>query len=139
MKWALIFLMSVISFFAILAGLSMIIDTTGAGLQFPPSTLDNTPFDSYLIPGIILFLLLGIYPLFIIYSLIRRVKWSFLNIYKEYWGWTHTIYFSIIVIVWILVQSSMIPYFYLQTIVGLIGVVILIVAMLPRVRKKYSK
>ena len=135
----MIILMGLVSVFAILAGFSMIIDTTGVGLQFPSSMLDNTPFTNYLIPGIILFLLLGIYPLFIIYSLIKRVKWSFLNIYKEYWGWTHTIYFSITVIVWILIQSAMVQYSYLQTVVGMIGVVLLVVAMLPTVRRRYSK
>lgn len=41
-------------------GLSLIIDPSGNTIRFPEDTLNNSPFDNYLIPGIVLFVVNGL-------------------------------------------------------------------------------
>jgi hypothetical protein len=47
-------------------------DPTGGFMQMPLSFLEPTPFKNYLIPGIILFLVNGLFSIFTLYMVIRR-------------------------------------------------------------------
>lgn len=47
---------------AIGGGLTMIVDPSGGRMAMPLAVLDGTPFSSFLVPGLILFLVLGIVP-----------------------------------------------------------------------------
>src|SRR4051812_44019667 len=61
----LIILIGFIGISACFSGPLLIIDPSGRRLQFPEGTLDNTPFANFLIPGIILTLVIGLYPLLV--------------------------------------------------------------------------
>lgn len=69
-----IILLLFLAFWAILGGYALIVDPTGASLQIPQTYLDNTPFDDYRMPGIILLLANGISSVVIAFSVIRRIK-----------------------------------------------------------------
>ena len=56
-------------FGALYGGLSLITDPTGGKLKLPLSYLETTPFNNYLIPGIVLLCVNGIFP-FIVLALI---------------------------------------------------------------------
>lgn len=108
------------------------------------SLLAGSPFQSYLIPGLILFFVLGILPLITGFSLIRR--WDFkiaerLNIYKDkHWSWTFSLYIGFALIIWIIVQVYIIKTLsILHFIFILLGVLIQIVTLLPAVQRKYIK
>ena len=58
-------------------GVFLIADRTGETLSLPLNFLRNSPFPDYLIPGIILFMVLGVYPLIVTVGLWKR----------KYWGW----------------------------------------------------
>ena len=67
-------------FFQALSGLGggvfLITDPTEETLNLPLSFLINSPFPNYLIPGIILFTVLGVYPLIVTAGLWKRKYWG---------------------------------------------------------------
>lgn len=127
---------------AIYGGGSLILSPDGSMLQMDSEWLDLIPFPNYLIPGVLLFIFLGIFPLISMTGLFYRKQNRFLNllnIYPEkYWGWTFTLYSGIISIIWVVVQQMMAEYFILQSIIAGNGIVIVILCLLPRVQKYYQ-
>lgn len=127
---------------AIYGGINLINDPSGDSIKLPITLLEGTVFSNYLIPGIILFLLLGFFPLFLIFPLIFKPDWPIinsLNIYKSYhWAWTYTLYTSIILIIWIDVQIMILGTgSIIQGAYGLLGVFILIITLTPGARRYY--
>ena len=70
-----IFILLILLAFQALSGLfggaALVLDPSGSSIRLPLSLLEGSPFGNFLIPGIILFLVLGIFPL-IIFSLLRK-------------------------------------------------------------------
>lgn len=127
---------------AIYGGISLMNDPSGESIRLPVTLLEGTLFSSFLIPGIILFLLLGFFPLFLIFPLIFKPNWPIingLNIYKSYhWSWTYSIYTGIILCIWINIQIMVLSTGYvLQGACGLFGVFIVILTLLPNVKRYY--
>lgn len=111
----------------LLGGIGLIVDPTGTLLQIPVEWLDGSPFESYLIPGLVLLLVLGIGPLAVLYGLWRRASWA----------WLGARLVSVALLVWIGVEVLVIGYQPeppLQLIYGLLGVVLLAASLVPSVR-----
>ena len=53
----------------LLGGIRLVLDPTGESIQIPLSWLAGSPFDDYLIPGLILFFVLGIFPLVVFFNM----------------------------------------------------------------------
>ena len=128
---------------ALAAGYSFITDPDGSGLGINLSYLNRTPFTSFFLPGLILFVFNGLFPLFILIGLFFQPKWKFagiLNIYPEkHWSWTYSLYSGIILISWIAIQITMVEYFILQPACIGIGLIILILTQLPSIQKYFSQ
>jgi hypothetical protein len=128
---------------AIYGGVSLINDPSGASIKLSITFLEGSFFSSYLIPGVILFLTLGFFPLFLIFPLIFKPSWPVidkLNIYKSYhWAWTYALYSAIMLIIWIDVQIMILKTgSEIQGTFGLLGVFILVLALSPRVKRYYK-
>ena len=54
----------------------LISDPSGGNFEWSLSLLDGTPFNSFLIPGIILALSNGIFPMFVAITLVLKIKYS---------------------------------------------------------------
>lgn len=111
-------------------GFGLIRDPSGRSLQIPLNWLEGSPFTDYLIPGWILLVVLGILPLIVFYGLWRR----------QYWGWLGALVVGLALIIWIVVEILIIGYQPqppLQLIYGSLGVIILVLALLPGVRRYY--
>lgn len=139
----LIFLVIIQAISALFGGIQLIIEPNGLLLQMPVNWLNNSPFQSYLIPGIILTLLLGIFPVWIAYCLAFRPfrhRRGWLNIYPDrYFGWTYSLYLGIMLIIWITVQIAMVGYGHpIQTIYVSLGILITIVTLIPSNMNYYS-
>ena len=122
----------------------MVLDPSGDSLKMPLSMLEGTPFQNYLIPGLILSTLLGVFPSIVVYGLIRRPGWRWaenLNVYDDpHWAWTFSLYLGLILILWIDFQLMFIGYqTALQSIYAFLGVIIMIVALLPPVKAYYMR
>ena len=111
-------------------GIGLISDPTGASLRIPQEWLTNSPFKDYLIPGIILFTVLGIFP-----AIVSIGLWK-----EKYWGWLGSLLLGFALLIWIIVEIIIIGYQSnppLQLIYGILGIVILLLTNLPRVKKFY--
>lgn len=142
-SWVLIIMQGLLGIGAIIGGGALIIDPSGNLVHMPDSLLEHSPFGSFLIPGIILMLVLGVVPLIIAVSLIRRTHWKIgekLNLYSnQYWAWTFSLYTGFTLIIWIMAQVYWIQH---VSIIHLVyfawGVGIQIVTLLPGVQRKYQ-
>lgn len=126
---------------AITGGAMMIVKTDGSLLAMEPGWLAGSPFTSYLIPGIFLFTVNGLFPLLTAAGLLFTPKWkwtSWFNIYKQqHWAWTCSLFTGIILISWIIIQQFMTRYFWLQPCIAAVGLLIIIFTMIPGVMKYY--
>ena len=141
----LIFLHVFLAVGAIFGGLGLIVPSKGNNsyLELPISYLENSPFSSFLIPGILLFAVLGVFPLLIVYYLFSRRPFKLgdsLNIFKDkHWSWGFSLYIGFALIIWITVQV-----YFLQLVVGFhlfymaLGLLILITTLWPNVQRHYS-
>ncbi len=125
-------------------GFLLVIDPTGGALHMPLSNLVGTPFQNYLIPALILFLVLGLFPVFILYGLIFQPVWKgaeFLNIYPDkHWSWTYSLYLGIMLIFWITIQIWMVGGgFFIQTLYALVGLSIVVLTLVPGVMRYYTR
>lgn len=86
----LVFLHSFLGISALFGGLFLIVDSHGELSGLPLSLLEGSLFNSYLIPGIVLFFMLGIIPAITALALIKRMHWKLaerLNLFKDkYWA-----------------------------------------------------
>ncbi len=128
----------------LVGGVLLIVNPSGSLLSLPLSFLENSPFRNYLVPGMLLFILLGLFPLVVFYGLLKMPKWNWMKIFNPYknrhWSWTFSFYTGLILILWIDFQIALIGYNHIiQFIYALYGVLILVFTMLPPVRKYYKK
>ena len=130
---------------AIGGGIVLIISPTGDLLGITLSEFKNIPFDSYLIPGIILFSVLGVIPLLLIIALLKKPESRIaehINIFKDmHWSWTFSIYIAFILIGWIHIQLVFLQgaVHWLQTFYIFYAILIIIIALLPQMRYLYKK
>lgn len=105
---------------AFYGGIMLTIDPSGGLMQMPASWLSNSPFDSYLIPGLILLIILGIGSLV---SAIFAIKRS-----KSYFKWV--VAMGLGLIIWIVTETFMIQvYSGLQLIYGGLGIILLVLGL----------
>jgi len=143
MKRVLIFLVAFLGLGAVFGGGILIISPGGELFGMPLSMLENSPFSSFLIPGIILFLVLGLIPMLLVFALLKKPanKWAEqLNFfYDMHWSWTFTIYVAFALIGWIQIEMLFLGgAHWLQTFYMFLAVAIIFIALLPQVRSLYK-
>jgi hypothetical protein len=130
----LYFLMTLIIFqglSGLIGGVGLVIDPTGKSLQIPIEWLDHSFFNNYLIPGLILLIALGFYPIVVFYGLLKNLNWS----------WFGTLILGIALLIWIGVEILVIGYQAkppLQLIYGLVGLLILILILSPPIKRFFK-
>ena len=118
MKTILFLLISFIAITATLSGLLLISQPDGSILQLPLSLLEGSPFTTYLIPGVLLLVLVGIINLLAVFFNLKRdpsrYDWAMGGgVSVDVWilaqliiiqtvHWLHIIYFGIGLIVFLL-------------------------------------
>lgn len=97
-------------------------------MGIPLDWLQGSPFDDYLIPGVVLLTLLGIVPL-----LVARGLWT-----GRRWAWAAALLVGSTLIIWLGVEIAVIGYQAeppLQVIYGIVALTILGSALAPPVRE----
>ena len=119
----------VLSVGALGGGLQFVIDPTGESIGMSTELLAGSPFADYLIPGVILFTVLGVYPLVVCYGLYTRRQWA----------WLAALSVGVALIVWIVVQGAIIGFgHWLQWLYLLFGFVLVLLTVHPSVRQRTS-
>jgi hypothetical protein len=90
-----------------------------------------------------LFLFVGIFPILVSYGLLRQPSWQWaeaINVCKKYhWSWTASWAAGIIMLIWIIVETSLLGYVsFLQPVITVWGVAIITLTLLPNVRRYYT-
>ena len=130
---------------AIGGGIVLIVSPTGELIGLPLSEFKNLPLSSFLIPGIILFSVLGVIPLLLIVALLKKPESKLaeqINIFQDmHWSWTYSIYIAFTLIGWIHIQLIFQrgAVHWLQTFYMLYAILIIIIALLPPIRYFYRK
>ena len=141
--YILMILLGFLAIGATIGGLAFIIRPDGSIYHMPVELLANSPFKNFMLPGIVLLTIFGIFPLLVIYGLIKKPESKFLNklnlIYDYHFSWTFAVYTGIALIIWINVQTLILNSVdILHTIYSSLGILIICIAFLPQTRKRYK-
>ena len=128
----------------LLGGVQMLGDPFGSPMGMSIEMLAGTPFGSYLIPGLLLTLVLGVYPLLAALLLWWRPAWRAMAPLERltgcHWSWCVAVTAGLAMIVWIGVQVAMLgPVHFLQAVVAGMGLVVVAVAFTPVMRRSYQR
>lgn len=114
------------------AGLGMVLDPID-NIGMPLDTLQGSPFDDFLIPGLILMIVLGVLPLIVFFGLILRYRWS----------WWLSLAVGGGLVIWIATEVALLGYLpgigvALQIIFGAIGIAILVLTLVRPTRRYFG-
>jgi len=140
----LFILLGFLGFGAIGGGGALIISPTGELIGMPLSMLEESPFNSFFIPGVVLFSVLGLIPLSLIIALLKKPESKLaeqINLFKDmHWSWSHSIYIAFILIIWLQIQMVFLQAaHWLHTFYMFYAIAIIITALLPQIRNLYKK
>lgn len=134
--YLLILVLLLLSIGALICGAMIMIKPNGSLIGLSMDIAQHMPFANFFIPGLCLFLFLGVLPLITAITLMPQhpPNWiEKINIYDEYRaGWMLALFSGFGTLIWITVQHQMTQVFHvLQTIYAVIGLLILILALWP--------
>jgi len=122
-------------------GAALIASPKGGIIRLPLSDLAGSPFHDFLIPGIILFVVLGLAPLLVAWALLYRPLVAFLQAVnpfrRQYWAWTAAGVIGVGLLIWIAVEVAIIPFSVLQPFYAAVGLVIIVLTLRRAVRDYY--
>ena len=141
--WPLVTLVFLIGVSALISGPMLFLAPDGHLMQWSVEVLKGSPFSNFVIPGIILFVLIGVYPLFVGYGLLTRTAWNgpnVINPFKQFhWAWIASVVVGIIMLIWIGVETLLLGYIsFLQPVIMVWGLLILVLPLIPANRQYYS-
>ncbi|MEJ8306601.1 hypothetical protein [Saccharibacillus sacchari] len=143
--FALIVLHVFLALGAWVGGVLLIVDPSGQAIGMPLSMLERSFFPDYLIPGLLLLILFGIFPLLTAYAIYRRPDWPAIEMFNPYRNelhpaWALSLYIGFGQIIWISAQMYIMNAAYpVHMIYTGWGLAILIVTLLPSVRNDLIK
>jgi hypothetical protein len=127
-----------LGFGGIYGGISFITDPTGSSMNVSQSYLTGLPIQDYGLPGILLLVGFGIFPLILAVALWMKPAWL-APLASHYMGWIITVMLSIGLMLWMLVQIGIMgiqqP---IQIIIIVVALMIFVLAFLPQTRAYYA-
>lgn len=134
----LIFLDGFLGINGLVGGILFLLAPDGHLLGMPFSYVKNSPFPDFTIPGLLLTVFLGLYPLAAAYSLWKLPDWRWpeaINPLKKcHWSWAGSMVVGAIAVIWILVQIQWVRVGALHVFILSLGIVIVAVTLLRSVR-----
>ncbi len=127
---------------ALFGGGAFILAPDGHLIQMPFSHLQKSPFPNFLVPGILLFTFLGIYPLMVAYSLWKMPAWHWPDMINPFrhmqWSWSGSLAAGVIVLIWITAEILWVPFGIVHIFFLAFGAILLGCTLLPDVRRIYT-
>ena len=124
-RWALEVILGILGVQAFYGGVQLIRDA----FAFPVDWLDPLPFDSWVIPGFLLMLLIGV-PSFALLGM---------YVAENAAADPLTIAFGLGVMAWIGVQLFFVPFFFLQPLVFVLGLALVLIAWSREVTRRSAQ
>ncbi|MEE4274545.1 MAG: hypothetical protein V2J16_01565, partial [Thermoleophilia bacterium] len=115
------------------------LDPSGESLSFSQRYLEGTPFDSFLVPGLVLFVVLGLLPLVVSYGLLRGRSWSWLLSVALGVGLVIWLATEIVLVGGPLYSDAPVISLFLWGFYGVVAAAILILSQVPSVRAQYRE
>jgi hypothetical protein len=111
--------------------------------ELPVSSLDAFGFDSFLVPGLVLGIPLGIGPLVVAFGLWRRPAWDWtrpiVGWAHEHWSWVGAATVALGVVLFVALEVVLTPIRSpLQLVFGTVGLLMAWVVAIPSVRRFYA-
>jgi hypothetical protein len=122
-------LVGVLGVSGVVGGRQFMLVPSGNIIGLSTTLLHGSPFESFLLPGIILFTVLGVYPLVVLYGLYHGTPWA----------WPATLSVGVALITWVLIEGAIIGFgkrFQYPHLVQ--GTAIVVFSLLPSVRAYLS-
>ena len=111
--WFLLFFLLFLALGGLYGGIAMLSDPTGHSLQMT-DILPLLPVSDYTLPGLFLFFVMGLAPLFLIYALLARPVWTGVQTLSRWsghhWAWTGTLVLGATLALWLIVQGTLIGF-----------------------------
>ncbi len=142
MLWPLVICLLILAFGGGLAGgIMMLLDPSGELLGVA-EVLPLLPVPNFILPGLFLLVVMGLFPLLLAIALVTRPNWSWadslLQWSNHYWAWTATLILVAILALWLLYEVWLIGFFPITYVTAVIGLLILLFALIPGVRRYYA-
>ena len=141
MLWPLVLVLLFFSLGGFYGGILMLMDPTGELLGVA-NILHLLPVPNFILPGIFLILVMGLFPLILAIALVARPQWnwadSLLHWSKHYWAWTSTIILVVIIALWLIFEGWFMGFYPITYATAVQGLLILIFALMPGVSRYFS-
>ena len=142
LRW-LLGCLAFLSLSAVFGGVVLVGSPSGAWLHIPLSVLQYSPFSDFLIPGLILGLVFGVGSFLALLALWWRPTWppaaALTRLTGEHWAWSAAVALGIGQIIWIVTETVMVRGIDgLQVLYGSLGVLIVVLAFQPDVRRYFA-
>jgi hypothetical protein len=139
----LIWLQVLLGFGAVVSGAFMMISPDGSLMHMPLSVIEGAPFKGFFIPGLILFLFVGLFPSCVAYGLWKRPGWKWpdvINPFKNtHWSWAGSLASGVIVSVWLTVELIWVSIGVLHYIYYVWSGAIILFTLIPATRQYYLR
>jgi small-conductance mechanosensitive channel len=138
--WLLLVLLAFLGVGALGGGAFLLIDPSGTSMQWSLEALSGSPFQNYLIPGLLLFTVFGVGSVVVMVALPLRPKWSFAasltRFTGKHWTWSATFVIGLGQMIWIITQVLMVSISsWLQPVCAVTGVLIVLLTLEPGLRR----
>ena len=142
MLWPLIICLLFLSLGGFSGGIPMLVDPANGGYLQLAHVLPLLPVSNFILPGLFLLGIMGLFPLLLTYALNTRPNWprvaALFKWSKLYWAWTATLLFMAVIAIWLIYEGSLIGWFPITYATAVAGLFILLFALMPSVRKFYA-
>ncbi len=141
--WVLFFWLFLLALGGLYGGIAMLLDPSGSLLQMT-EVLPLLPVKDYILPGLFLLGVMGVFPLFLLYGLLIRPKGlldkSIISPARYHRAWTGTVVLGILLAIWLFIQGILIGFQWpIQYLTAINGLLIMLFAFLPSVRRFYHQ
>ena len=138
--WLLVIVLISLSLGGFSGGVPMLMDPVSGGYLDFEELLPLLPVPNLILPGIFLIVYMGLIPLLLCYGLIAKPNWfDFLFKWSgHHWAWTGTVIFAIGVGFWLGYEGLLVGWWPITTVTAVQGGLILLIALIPNLRKSFE-
>jgi hypothetical protein len=141
--WLLFLALLFLGFGGLYGGINMLLDPSGALLAMD-TVLPQLGVPNYILPGLFLISVMGLWPLFLVFALFTKPAWSFMAGISKWnqihWAWTATGLTALVLFIWLFFQGMLIGFIWpIQYITGFNGAFILLLLILPPTRNHFVR